>query len=89
MHATLPRKCKYIFFDHNAPYLSVKLTNSTQNNCTAMLTIASLEVLLIVQKKVSVTHINRIDKCKNKHKSLSQGINETCKNYFEIEKPEK
>ena len=39
-------------------------------NCSAMLTIARLEVLLISQRKVLVKHTNLIDKCKKKRKIL-------------------
>ena len=52
-----------------------------------MFTIASLEVLLITQRKVFVKHTTLgLIECKNKRKImlLSQKINETCKNYFEI-----
>ena len=61
-----------------------------------MFSIARLDVLLITQGKLFVKHTILIDECKNKRKIilnyqcfLSQKLNETCKNYFEIEKPEK
>ena len=58
-----------------------------------MFSIARLEALLLTQGKVFVKHTTLIDECKNKRKIilnyqclLSQILNETCKNYFEIKK---
>ena len=73
MHATLSRNCKYISFNPSVTCLNVILTNSAKHhfllNCTAMFTIAILEVLLITERKVFVKHTTLIDKWKINVKS--------------------
>ena len=74
IHATLSRYFKYISFNPYVPCLNVILTdymkkNNFLLNCTAMFTIARLEVLQITRRKVFVKHTTLIDKCKNKCKT--------------------
>ena len=70
IHATSSVDCKYIsfLFECNIDQFYAKLYFLL--NCTALFTIARLEVLLITQTKVFVKHTTLIDKCKNKRKIM-------------------
>ena len=75
MHATLSRNCKCISFNPNVPFCECNVDQFYAKhhlllNCTAMLTIARFEVLLITQTKEFVKHTTLIDKYKNKRKIM-------------------